>query len=67
VIAMTEDLEIEMQPDKHPIVPRSDTEKQQLTNRLKRIEGQVRSLQKMIRKTAIVSMYSFRYRRSAQP
>ncbi|HET7658088.1 MAG TPA: metal-sensing transcriptional repressor [Bacillales bacterium] len=43
-----ENLEIEMQPEKHPVVPRTDTEKQKLTNRLKRIEGQVRGLQKMI-------------------
>lgn len=44
---MVED-EFEMHPDKHPVVPHSDSEKKQLTNRLKRIEGQVRGLQKMI-------------------
>src|SRR5690625_1748253 len=31
-----------------PIIPREDQEKTQLINRLKRIEGQVRGLQKMI-------------------
>ncbi|HLR65850.1 MAG TPA: metal-sensing transcriptional repressor [Virgibacillus sp.] len=31
-----------------PIVPRTDDEKQKLINRLKRIEGQVRGIQKMI-------------------
>lgn len=41
-------MEVNMQPEKTPIVPRDDTEKQQLTNRLKRIEGQVRGLQKMV-------------------
>ena len=32
----------------HPIVPRSDDEKDKLKNRLKRIEGQVRGIQKMV-------------------
>jgi DNA-binding FrmR family transcriptional regulator len=45
---MMAEAEIEMHPEKHPVIPRSGTEKQQLTNRLKRIEGQVRGLQKMI-------------------
>lgn len=40
--------ELEMQPHKHPVVPRSDKEKEQMANRLKRIEGQVRGIQKMI-------------------
>ncbi|MBU5467647.1 metal-sensing transcriptional repressor [Virgibacillus sp. MSJ-26] len=31
-----------------PIVPRSDGEKQAVINRLKRIEGQVRGIQKMV-------------------
>ena len=31
-----------------PIVPRTDDEKKKLVNRLKRIEGQVRGIQKMI-------------------
>lgn len=31
-----------------PIVPRSDEEKQAVINRLKRIEGQVRGIQRMI-------------------
>lgn len=42
------DEELEMHPHKHPVVPRSDKEKEQMTNRLKRIEGQVRGIQKMI-------------------
>ena len=32
----------------HPVTPRTDTEKQAVVNRLKRIEGQVRGIQKMI-------------------
>ncbi|MFC3038727.1 metal-sensing transcriptional repressor [Virgibacillus xinjiangensis] len=32
----------------HPITPRTDAEKQQVVNRLKRIEGQVRGIQKMV-------------------
>ena len=32
----------------HPIVPRTDEEKQAVINRLKRIEGQIRGLQKMV-------------------
>ncbi|MUV39148.1 Copper-sensing transcriptional repressor CsoR [Lentibacillus sp. JNUCC-1] len=32
----------------HPVVPRTDEEKTALVNRLKRIEGQVRGIQKMI-------------------
>lgn len=32
----------------HPVTPRSETEKQALENRLKRIEGQVRGIQKMV-------------------
>src|SRR5699024_11829826 len=34
----------------HPITPRTDTEKQAVINRLKRIEGQVRGIQKMVEK-----------------
>ncbi|WP_281170524.1 metal-sensing transcriptional repressor [Halalkalibacillus halophilus] len=34
--------------DEEPVVPRTNTEKDQMLNRLKRIEGQVRGLQKMI-------------------
>ncbi|WP_188207532.1 metal-sensing transcriptional repressor [Alkalibacillus aidingensis] len=34
--------------DSEPVVPRSQSEKEQMLNRLKRIEGQVRGLQKMI-------------------
>jgi CsoR family transcriptional regulator, copper-sensing transcriptional repressor len=32
----------------HPITPRSESEKQAVVNRLKRIEGQVRGIQKMV-------------------
>ena len=34
--------------EKHPVTPRSDSEKQAVVNRLKRIEGQVRGIQKMV-------------------
>ncbi|UFT98261.1 metal-sensing transcriptional repressor [Radiobacillus kanasensis] len=34
--------------DKKPIKPRTEDEKQQVVNRLKRIEGQVRGIQKMV-------------------
>ncbi|KGP91629.1 hypothetical protein N780_18520 [Pontibacillus chungwhensis BH030062] len=33
---------------KKPVMPRTDEEKQKVLNRLKRIEGQVRGIQKMI-------------------
>ncbi|MFC0523827.1 metal-sensing transcriptional repressor [Pontibacillus salicampi] len=33
---------------KQPVQPRTDQEKEQVLNRLKRIEGQVRGIQKMI-------------------
>ena len=33
--------------EKHPVTPRSDSEKQAVVNRLKRIEGQVRGMQKI--------------------
>ncbi|MFD1039673.1 metal-sensing transcriptional repressor [Virgibacillus byunsanensis] len=36
------------QVDKHPVTPRSKDEKEAVVNRLKRIEGQVRGIQKMI-------------------
>jgi len=32
----------------HPIVPRTNNEKKAVVNRLKRIEGQVRGIQKMV-------------------
>ncbi|WP_096270740.1 metal-sensing transcriptional repressor [Paucisalibacillus globulus] len=32
----------------HPVTPRTDAEKQAVVNRLKRIEGQVRGIQKMV-------------------
>lgn len=41
-------LNIELHPEKGPVTPRSTNEKQQIINRLKRIEGQVRGIQKMI-------------------
>jgi len=34
--------------EKQPVMPRTDEEKQAAVNRLKRIEGQVRGIQKMI-------------------
>ncbi|MGV3488149.1 MAG: metal-sensitive transcriptional regulator [Tuberibacillus sp.] len=37
-----------MQPEKEPLIPRSEQEKQNLINRLKRVEGQVRGVQKMV-------------------
>ncbi|WP_077615616.1 metal-sensing transcriptional repressor [Caenibacillus caldisaponilyticus] len=40
--------EVDMQPERKPLVPRTEQEKQRLLNRLKRIEGQVRGLQKMV-------------------
>lgn len=36
------------QTEKKPLVPRSEQEKQGMINRLKRVEGQIRGLQKMI-------------------
>jgi CsoR family transcriptional regulator, copper-sensing transcriptional repressor len=33
---------------RHPLLPRSEQEKQSMINRLKRVEGQVRGIQKMI-------------------
>lgn len=32
----------------HPVIPRTDQERKAIINRLKRIEGQVRGIQKMI-------------------
>ncbi|GGK08541.1 transcriptional regulator [Lentibacillus kapialis] len=32
----------------HPVTPRTDAEKQAVVNRLKRVEGQVRGIQKMV-------------------
>lgn len=34
--------------EKHPVTPRTNAEKQAVVNRMKRIEGQVRGIQKMI-------------------
>lgn len=39
---------IEIDSHKKPAIPRTHDEKEKLINRLKRIEGQVRGLQKMI-------------------
>lgn len=39
---------LSLQPDKKPLIPRSENEKQQIKNRLRRIEGQVRGLEKMV-------------------
>ncbi|MFD2617951.1 metal-sensing transcriptional repressor [Terrilactibacillus laevilacticus] len=43
-----ESLDPLMQPDKKPTVPRTNEEKQKIINRLKRVEGQVRGIQKMV-------------------
>ncbi|MFC4618807.1 metal-sensitive transcriptional regulator [Camelliibacillus cellulosilyticus] len=40
--------DLQLQPERKPDVPRSTQEKEKLINRLKRIEGQVRGLQKMV-------------------
>ncbi|WP_270179815.1 metal-sensing transcriptional repressor [Alkalihalobacillus sp. CinArs1] len=45
---MNKDLDLELQPDKQPSENRTEEEKQQLQNRLKRIEGQIRGIQKMV-------------------
>lgn len=37
-----------MEQEKKPIKPRSENERQNVINRLKRIEGQVRGIQKMV-------------------
>lgn len=41
-------LNIPLHPEKNPAVKRREDEKQKLVNRLKRIEGQVRGVQRMI-------------------
>ncbi|GAA0451806.1 metal-sensing transcriptional repressor [Alkalibacillus silvisoli] len=43
-----ENQDSKMVQDEAPVVPRTNNEKEQMLNRLKRIEGQVRGLQKMI-------------------
>lgn len=40
--------ELSLQSDKKPLIPRSENEKQQIKNRLRRIEGQIRGLEKMV-------------------
>ncbi|WP_239985003.1 metal-sensing transcriptional repressor [Sporolactobacillus pectinivorans] len=37
-----------MQPEKSPAEPRTSAEKQKIVNRLKRVEGQIRGVQKMV-------------------
>ncbi|MCA0986543.1 metal-sensing transcriptional repressor [Guptibacillus algicola] len=45
---MSNELELSLQPDKKPTEARTEEEKQLLQNRLKRIEGQIRGIQKMV-------------------
>lgn len=45
---MSNEPELSPQPDKKPTEPRTEDEKQLLQNRLKRIEGQIRGIQKMV-------------------
>ena len=40
--------DLSMQPDKKPVVPRSEHEKEKIKNRLKKIEGQIRGLERMV-------------------
>lgn len=37
-----------LQSEKNPLIPRTQQEKQNIINRLKRVEGQIRGLQKMV-------------------
>ncbi len=48
MIGMKDDLNMSLQPEKRPSEPRTEEEKQQLQNRLKQIEGQIRGIQKMV-------------------
>ncbi len=41
----------------HPVTPRTRDEKDAVVNRLKRIEGQVRGIQKWLKRTGIVWIY----------
>lgn len=43
-----EDTELSLQPERSPAEPRTAEEKQRIVNRLKRVEGQVRGVQKMV-------------------
>lgn len=45
---MNEHLPIDLEVEKQPVNPRTEDEKKKVINRLKRIEGQVRGIQKMI-------------------
>lgn len=45
---MSDELSQDMQPEKSLAEPRTSEEKQKIVNRLKRVEGQIRGLQKMI-------------------
>ncbi|MDQ0352104.1 DNA-binding FrmR family transcriptional regulator [Alkalibacillus filiformis] len=47
-MSQNENIDPKMVSDEEPVVPRTNSEKEQMLNRLKRIEGQVRGLQKMI-------------------
>ncbi|RPF53241.1 metal-sensing transcriptional repressor [Aquisalibacillus elongatus] len=40
--------DVKMVDQEEPVVPRTNSEKEAMANRLKRIEGQVRGLQKMV-------------------
>ncbi|GEL77580.1 metal-sensitive transcriptional regulator [Tenuibacillus multivorans] len=42
------DKDVKVVNQDEPVVPRTNSEKERVSNRLKRIEGQVRGLQKMI-------------------
>jgi len=40
--------DLQFQPDRKPLIPRTDEEKQKMIHRLSRIEGQVKGLKKMV-------------------
>jgi len=48
VVMKKRDLPIELQVERKPLVAKEREEKERMVNRLKRIEGQVRGIQKMI-------------------
>lgn len=45
---MNDEVQLPSDSGKKPIKPRSEAEQQKIINRLKRIEGQVRGIQKMV-------------------
>lgn len=53
---MNEEKDMKIVNQEEPVVPRTNSEKEAVTNRLKRIEGQVRGLQKMVDEVDIVLM-----------